>query len=84
VPRQVTKTGADRVAANLLRFWGPPATLVSHPIGGQPALLGFYGRELTGVLVLALRGELIESITVIGDPRKLAHLAAQFPEEKRK
>jgi RNA polymerase sigma-70 factor (ECF subfamily) len=84
VRRHFTEAGADRVAANLLRFWGPPATLVSHPIGGQPALLGFYGRELTGVLVFALRGELIESITVIGDPSKLAHVAAQFPREKSK
>jgi RNA polymerase sigma-70 factor, ECF subfamily len=76
--RRVTVTGADRMASNLLRFWGPPATLVSHPVAGQPALLGFYDRELAGVLVLAMRGELIESITVIGDPVKLASLNAQL------
>ncbi|HXS63337.1 MAG TPA: RNA polymerase sigma factor SigI [Streptosporangiaceae bacterium] len=78
VPRQITETGADRIAANLLAFWGPPATLVSHPIAGQPALLGFNGRDLAGVLVFAMRGELIESITVVGDPRKLADLASQL------
>ncbi len=77
--RQVNVVGAERVAANLLRFWSPPATLVSHPIAGQPAVLGFYGRELAGVLVFAVKGELIESITAIADPRKLAYLAAQLP-----
>ena len=30
-PRRVSLVGADRIAPNLLRFWGPPATLVSHP-----------------------------------------------------
>ena len=55
-PRQFTQAGADRVAANLLAFWGPPATLVSHPIAGQPALLGFSGGDLAGVLLFALRG----------------------------
>lgn len=70
--------GADRVAANFLRFWGSPATLVSHPIGGQPALLGFYGRELAGVIVFTMSGELIQSIEVIADPRKLGFLSAQL------
>ena len=70
--------GADRVAANLLRFWGPPATLVSHPIGGQPALLGFFGRELAGVLVFSMSGEIIQSIEVIADPRKLSFLSSQL------
>jgi RNA polymerase sigma-70 factor, ECF subfamily len=71
-------TGAERIAANLLRFWGPPATLVSHPVGGQPALLGFFGRELAGVLVFTMRGEQIESIQAIADPRKLGFLSAQL------
>jgi RNA polymerase sigma-70 factor (ECF subfamily) len=72
--------GADRVARNLLRFWGPPATLVSHPVGGQPALLGFFDRKLAGVLVFGMTGELIQSIQVIGDPRKLGFLSAQLSE----
>ncbi|HSR87017.1 MAG TPA: RNA polymerase sigma factor SigI [Streptosporangiaceae bacterium] len=71
-------TGADRVARNLLRFWGPPATLVSHPVGGQPALLGFVGRDLAAVLVLTMDGELIQSIQVISDPRKLSFLRSQL------
>lgn len=48
--------GAVRVARNLLFYWGPSATLVSHPVAGQPALLGFIGRELAGVLVFTMQG----------------------------
>jgi RNA polymerase sigma-70 factor, ECF subfamily len=76
-------TGAERVARNLLRFWGPPATLVSHPVAGQPALLGFLGRDLAGVLVLTMRGEVIQSVQVIGDPRKLSFLQSQLPSSAR-
>jgi RNA polymerase sigma-70 factor, ECF subfamily len=65
--------GAARVARNLLRFWGP-ATLVSQPLAGQPALLGFRGRDLAGVLVLGMRGDVVESVHVIADRRKLAAL----------
>ncbi len=70
--------GAARVARNLLRFWGP-ATRVSQPLAGQPALLGFRGRDLAGVLVLGMRGDLIESVHVIADPGKLAALGLQLP-----
>jgi RNA polymerase sigma-70 factor (ECF subfamily) len=47
--------GAVRVARHLLYFWGPHATLVTHPVAGQPALLGFIGHELSGVLVFTMR-----------------------------
>jgi len=70
--------GADRVARNLLRYWGPGATLVTHPVAGQPALLGFTGRELTGVLVFTMAGARIQAIHVIGDPRKLSVIGTQL------
>jgi RNA polymerase sigma-70 factor (ECF subfamily) len=70
--------GAERVARNLLHFWGPHATLVSHPVGGEPALLGFIDRALAGVLVFTMRGEKIQAVHVIGDPRKLSFLSAQL------
>jgi len=70
--------GATKVARNLLRFWGPDATLVSQPIAGQPALLGFRGAELSGVLVFTMRGEAIQAVHVIADPRKLAALGLQL------
>jgi len=76
-PAREVVRGAARIAANLLRFWGP-ATLVSQPLACQPALLGFRDRDLAGVLVLGMRGELIESVHVIADPRKLATLGLQL------
>src|SRR6516225_7397859 len=66
--------GAENVAANLLRFWGPGSTLVSHPAGGQPALLGFHGRTLAALLVLRMRGEQIEAVHVIADPAQIGFL----------
>ena len=78
-PRPVV-TGAENVAANLLRFWGPGSTLVSHPAGGQPAILGFHGRALAALLVLRMRGEQVEAVRVIADPAQIGflgrHLAA--------
>jgi RNA polymerase sigma-70 factor, ECF subfamily len=76
-PRGVVR-GAEQVARNLIHFWGPHATLVSHPVGGDPALLGFIDRALAGVLVLTMRGEKIQAVHVIGDPRKLSFLSSQL------
>jgi RNA polymerase sigma-70 factor, ECF subfamily len=70
--------GAAQVARRLLYFWGPPATLVTHPVAGQPALLGFTGRELSGVLVFSMHNNLIQAVHVIGDPRKLRFLSSQL------
>ena len=70
--------GAVRVARRLLYFWGPSATLVSHPVAGQPALLGFIGRELAGVLVFTMQDDKIQAVHVIADPRKLGFLSAQL------
>jgi RNA polymerase sigma-70 factor (ECF subfamily) len=74
--------GAHAVAANLLRFWGPPATLVSRPAAGhgQPALLGFHDRRLTGVLLLDVQGGLIRQVRVLGAPRLLDALSLQLTE----
>jgi RNA polymerase sigma-70 factor (ECF subfamily) len=70
--------GAEQVARNLLHFWGQPATLVSLSVGGQPALLGFFDRELAGVLTFMMRGDLIQGVHVIGDPHKLAFVRTQL------
>jgi RNA polymerase sigma-70 factor (ECF subfamily) len=78
VPAPGVQHGAERIARNLLQVWGPDATLVSHPLGGQPALLAFYGRRLSGVLVFTLRDGLIQAIHVIGDPLKLSWFSAQM------
>jgi RNA polymerase sigma-70 factor, ECF subfamily len=70
--------GAIRVARHLLHYWGPGTTLVTHPVAGQPALLGFTGRQLSGVLVFTMAGGKIQAVHVIGDPRKLSALGSQF------
>jgi RNA polymerase sigma-70 factor (ECF subfamily) len=71
-------TGAENVAANLLRFWGPGSTLVSHPLGGQPALLGFHGRALAALIVLRMRGEQVQAVHVIADPAQIGFLSHQL------
>ena len=76
-PRSVT-IGAANVAANLLRFWGPDSTLVSHPTGGQPALLGFHGRDLAALLVLRMRVGQVEAVHVIADPAQIGFLSSQL------
>lgn len=76
-PLPVT-VGAQQVARNLLRFWGRPATLVSLPVCGRPALLAFRGHELAAVLEFIMHGELIQAVHVIGDPHKLAFLRTQL------
>ena len=51
---------------------------MTHPLAGHPALLGFTGRELAGVLVFTTRGEKIQAVHVIGDPRQLRLVSAQL------
>jgi RNA polymerase sigma-70 factor (ECF subfamily) len=71
--------GADRVGANLLRFWAG-ATMVTLPLDGQPAVLAFQDGQLAGVLVLTMRpdAERIAKVHVIADPSKVAFLRAQL------
>ena len=76
-------TGPDNVAANLLRFWGPGSTLVSLPVGGQPALLGFHGRTLAALLVLRMREERVEAVHVIADPAQIGFLSRQLATSAR-
>jgi RNA polymerase sigma-70 factor, ECF subfamily len=77
--RMTVITSAERVARNLVRFWGEGATLVSLSAAGQPALLGFVDRRLTAVLVLVMEGERIRAVQVIADPRLLEFVSTQLP-----
>ena len=70
--------GAIRVARHLLHYWGPDTTLVTHPVAGQPALLGFTGRTLSGELIFTMADGRIQAVHVIGDPRKLSALSSQL------
>jgi len=70
--------GAVGVARRLLHFWGRGTTLVTLPVAGQPALLGFIDRKLAGILVCTMRDGRIQAVHVIGDPRQLAFVGAQL------
>jgi RNA polymerase sigma-70 factor (ECF subfamily) len=75
--------GAEPIARNLLRFWGPGTTLissagVSRAAGDQPVLLAFSGQDLAGVIALTVRDDQIESIRVIADPVKLAFFSSRL------
>lgn len=76
-PRGVVH-GALPVARILLHHWGPGTTLVTQPVAGQPALLGFTGRRLLGVIVFTVRGGRIQAVHVISDPRQLSFVSAQL------
>ena len=71
--------GGHRVARNLITFWGRgTASLVTHPAPGGPAVLAFADRRLAAVLVLTMRGEVIQKVHVIADPRIINLLSAQL------
>ena len=77
--REAVVVGAERVARNLVKFWGEGTTLVSLSSPGQPVLLGFVDRKLTAVLALVMRGERIQAVQVIADPQLLDVVGAQLP-----
>ena len=65
-PPQVNH-GPAEVGANLLRYLGHGATLVSGPVG-EPVLLAFMDRRLFAVLVLTVRDNMILKIEATVDP----------------
>lgn len=66
-----TASGPDAVAGNLLRYWGSGATLVSLPVGPDPALLAFVDRRPVGVITLIIRRGLVAKVHVTADPTTL-------------
>jgi RNA polymerase sigma-70 factor, ECF subfamily len=71
--------GSDRVARNLLRFWGQPEnTLVSYSLGAQTVLLGFTDQELSGILLLSIDADVITEIHVLAEPSKLDFVRSQL------
>lgn len=66
-PAPQVNHGPHAVAANLMRYLGPGATLVSGP-GGQPVLLAFADRRLFAVIVLTIHGGRVTKIEATADP----------------
>jgi RNA polymerase sigma-70 factor, ECF subfamily len=79
VLKDVVVLGADRVARNILRYWGGPGfVLVSHPASNDLVLLAFVKRELVGVLDLAIDGDRIAKIHIHVQPSTLEPLRARL------
>jgi RNA polymerase sigma-70 factor (ECF subfamily) len=75
----VVVVGAAWVASGILHYWSDPGTtIVSQFAGGQPALLAFSGRELTGILLLDIEAGLIQTVHVLVDPAKLDLVRSQL------
>ena len=66
--------GAERVAANLLRYWGDGASLVSLPVVDTPCLLAFVDRDVAGLISLTVRDERISEVHVLAAPPALDFL----------
>jgi RNA polymerase sigma-70 factor, ECF subfamily len=71
LPRVV---GRDRVAGNLLLFFGPPTstTLLSLPAGEDVRLAALRDDRVFAVVTLRVRDRLVEHIDAIVDPAQLA------------
>ncbi|MDT5197820.1 MAG: polymerase sigma-70 factor, subfamily [Mycobacterium sp.] len=65
-PPQVNH-GPRAVAANLMRYLGPAATVVGGP-AGEPVLLAFDRGRLFAVVVLTIRDEMVMKIEATADP----------------
>ena len=63
--------GAERVARNLVHFWGHGASLVSVPSGAVPCLLAFVDRELAALFTLTVDGDRISEVHVQAEPATL-------------
>jgi RNA polymerase sigma-70 factor (ECF subfamily) len=71
-------TGRDRIAPNLLRFWGPPAELVAVHTGELPLLLAFRDRRLRAVIELVVAQERIAEVHVHISERVLSGARARL------
>jgi RNA polymerase sigma-70 factor, ECF subfamily len=78
IPARRVVVGAERVARNLLFYWGRRSMLVSQLVGDQPSVLAFVDRRLAGVLMLTIDRDRITKIHVVVDPSKLAFLRTQL------
>jgi len=77
--KDVVVVGPNRVARNILRFWGEPGVvLVSHPATNDLVLLGFVERKLVGVLDLAVDDAKITKIHIHVQPSTLEPLRARL------
>jgi RNA polymerase sigma-70 factor, ECF subfamily len=67
--------GPQRVARNLMRYFGPGVTLVSNPLGDRPVVLAFLERRLYGVILLDVDNHAVQKVHVTADPERLGFLS---------
>lgn len=70
--------GAEQVARGALRHLGSGTTCVLAPSTRRPVLMAFVDRILYSVVMLNIEDEHIRSLEVIGDPQRLAVVAAHL------
>lgn len=70
--------GAERVARGILRYLGPHTTCVAAPSTGRPILFAFVDQRLHAVVTLNIEDGHVRSLEAIGDPQRLAVIAAQL------
>jgi RNA polymerase sigma-70 factor (ECF subfamily) len=74
------QVGRDRVAPNVLRFFGGDrgVTLVSHARNGRLGALAFKNGDLYALVTFEIAGQAIVDIHAIVDPVRLARASTQF------
>lgn len=74
--------GRDRVSRYLAGALGrpslPPTRLTFAEVNGEPAMLGFLGETLAGVLFFEVAAEQIAALRIIANPDKLRFVAKQL------
>ena len=74
--------GRDRVARYLAGAFSRPAVDVrldfDAEVNGEPAVLGFTGPTLAGVLFFEIDGDVVTELRVVANPDKLRFLGAQL------
>jgi RNA polymerase sigma-70 factor (ECF subfamily) len=73
-PEGIVQHGRVSVGRNLLAHFGPTSgtTLVTQPVNGATAILGFRAGRLYALVQIEFDGELIREMHAIADPAKLA------------
>ena len=68
--------GRERVAASLLRFFGPASgtRLLPRSVNGEPGIIAVHENAVRAVLALTLKEGLITRVYAVADPRKLTRI----------
>ena len=71
-------SAAGRIVAGRERVARYLAGAFSRPVAGEPAVLGFVGEALAGVLFFEVDHDRIAALRIVANPDKLRFLATQL------